>query len=188
MASSRKQKEDALASYVDGLEESNGVVLADFRGLKVSEIEKLRRAATPIDGNILIVKNRIFKLALDKIGVTLPEECLIGPTLVGFCRGEVTPMAKMLVDAIKEYPTLELKGGLLGNSVLTIEQTKAIASLPPRDTLFAQVLGTINAPATQTAGVLASGIRQVINVVKAYADKLEEAGGGMAMGAAAEPA
>jgi len=188
LASSRKQKEDALARYADALEKSNGVVLADYRGIKVSEIEKLRRASTPIDGSMLIVKNRIFKLALDKIGVTLPEEYLIGPTMVGFCYGEVPPVAKILVDAAKEHPTLELKGGLIGNTVLSAEQAKAIASLPPRDTLFAQVLATINAPATQTASVVAGGIRQVINVIKAYADKLEETGGVAPMEARAEPA
>jgi large subunit ribosomal protein L10 len=74
--------------------------------------------------------------------------------------------------------------------VISAEQVRTIAALPPRDVLLGQVLGTINAPASQIAGVVASGIRQVLNVVQAYVDKLEESGGapGTAMEQAAEPA
>jgi len=188
LAVSRKQKEEALARYVDALQQSSGIILADYSGLKVSEVEKIRRASTPVGGNLLVVKNRLLKLALDKAGMSLPEEYLTGPTMVGFCLEEVPPVAKVLVDAIKDYPALEIKGGLIGNSVLTAEQAKAIADLPSRDILFGQVLGTINAPASRMTGVIASGIRQILNVVQAYVDKMEETSGAASIKTAAEPA
>ena len=192
MAVTKKQKEAALAQYVHALEQSNGIILADYSGLKVSEVEKLRRAATPVGGQMIVIKNRVFKLALEEIGTPLPDEYLTGPTMVGFCYEEIPSVAKILVDATKEHPALELKGGLIGGSALTADQAKAIADLPSKDILFGQVLGTINAPASQITGVIASGIRQILNVVQAYVDKLEEtggpAGGPAGMEMAAEPA
>jgi large subunit ribosomal protein L10 len=78
----------------------------------------------------------------------------------------------------------------VGASVLAAEQVHTIADLPPREVLLAQVLGTINAPASRVTGVIASGVRQVLNVLQAYVDKLQEPGGApaTAMGQAAEPA
>jgi len=81
--------------------------------------------------------------------------------------------AKALLDFAKEMPVLSIKGGLAGGSVLSPERVKDLASLPPREVLLAQVLGTVNAPASRVAGVVASGIRQVVNVLQAYVDKLE---------------
>ena len=188
MTISREQKETAVARYVDALKQSNGIILADYTGLKVSEVEDLRRAATPVGGLLLVIKNRLFKLALEEVGTPLPDEYLTGPTIVGFCFEEIPPLAKVFADAAKAYSTFELKGGLIGDSVLNIDQAKTIAGLPPREILFGQVLGTINAPASQVTGVIASGIRQILNVVQAYVDKLEEASGSVGMEPAAESA
>jgi len=70
-----------------------------------------------------------------------------------------------------------VRGGMLEGRLFGARDAAAVADLPTREELLAQVLRTINAPATQTVGVIASGIRQVLNVIKAYADKLGEAGG-----------
>jgi len=99
---------------------------------------------------------------------------LDGPTAISYCYDEVPAVAKALVDATKGHPALKLKGGMVGASVLAAHQVAAIADLPPREVLLAQVLGTIHAPATRIAGAVASGIRQVVNVLQAYVDKLEE--------------
>ena len=103
---------------------------------------------------------------------------------------EVSPVAKALTDAAKNLETLQIKGGLIGTAVIGAEQVRTIADLPPREVLLAQVLGTINAPANRVASAVASGIRQVLNVLQAYVDKLQESGGapGTAMEQAAEPA
>ncbi len=69
-----------------------------------------------------------------------------------------------------------LTGAFVDGRFYSAEQARALADLPSRDQLFAQVLGTINAPATQMVGVVAGGIRQVLNVLQAYVDKLEEGG------------
>ncbi len=174
MAISKQKKQELVALYNEQLERCQGIILADYRGMSVAEMDELRRTTRPLDGKVQVVKNRLLALVLKQRDLSLPAEWLIGPTAVGFCFGEVPPVAKAFVDTAKNQEGFQIKGGLLGSTVIDAEQVRAIASLPSREVLMAQVLGTINAPATQTAGVIASGIRQVVNVLQAYVDKLEE--------------
>jgi large subunit ribosomal protein L10 len=190
LAISKQRKAELVAQYVEQLKQSRGIILADYRGLSVNELSDLRHTMRPIGGKFQVVKNRLLALALKEVGMSLPEEWLIGPTAVGFCSDEIPPVAKALTGAAKDLETLNIKGGFVGTSVIAAEQVRTIADLPPREVLLAQVLGTINAPASQAAGVVASGIRQVLNVLQAYVDKLQESGGvpGIALEQAAEPA
>ena len=190
MAISRQRKEELIAEYVEELRRSQGIILTDYRGLSVGEMDEVRRALRPIGGKPQVAKNRLLALALKEVGMSVPEEWLTGPTAVGFCHDEVPPVAKALVEAAKNHDQLRIKGGLLGTSVLSEVEMRAVANLPPRDVLLAHVLGAINASASQLTGVIASGIRQVLNVLQAYVDKLEESGTspGTGMEQAAEPA
>ena len=190
MAISKQRKAELVEQYVEQLQQSQGIILTDYRGLGVNDMSAIRRTMRPIGGKFQVIKNRLLKLALREAGMSLPEEWLIGPTAIGFCRDEVPPVAKALTDAAKNLEALRIKGGLLGMSVIEAEQVHVIADLPPREMLLAQVLGTINAPASRVAGVVASGIRQVLGVLQAYVDKLQEADGapGAAMEQALEPA
>jgi large subunit ribosomal protein L10 len=170
------------------LEESQGIILVDYRGLSVSEMEMIRQRMRPHSSQFQVIKNRLLVRALEKQGMSLPEEWLTGPTAVSFCTDEVPPVAKALVEAGQELEKLSLKGGWMNRAILSAVQVKSIAELPPREVLLAQVLGTIHGPGRQVAGIVASGVRQVLNVVQAYVDKLEEEGAGGEMEAAAEPA
>ena len=189
MAISKQRKEELVAEYVEQLKGSQGVILADFRGMTVSAMDQVRRALRPIGGKPQVVKNRLLALALKEAGLSVPDEWLTGPTAVGFCHDEIPPVAKALMDVAKEHSALKIKGGLLGTSVLSAAEVKAIADLPSREVLLARVLGTVNAPGSQLAGVVTSAIRQALSVVQAYVEKLEESisapGTGMQ---AAEPA
>jgi large subunit ribosomal protein L10 len=190
LAISKEKKVELVRQYVEQLEQSQGIILADYRGLSVHAMSEVRRAMRPVDAKFQVVKNRLLMLALQEAGMSLPEEWLDGPTAVSFCYEEVPSVAKALTEAAKDLEALKIKGGLVGASVINLEQVRAIADLPPRDTLMAQVLGSINAPASQVVGVVASGLRQILNILQAYVDKLEEAGtgAGAAMEQAAEPA
>ncbi|HEY74813.1 MAG TPA: 50S ribosomal protein L10 [Thermoflexia bacterium] len=173
MAISRERKQELVRQYIERLEQSQGLILADYRGLRVAEMEQLRRTTRETGSTLQVVKNRLLKLALAEAGISLPDEWLQGPTLVAFCTDEMPATAKAMIDFAKDMPALVIKGGLLEGSVLSDEQVKDLANLPSREVLLAQVLGTINAPASQVAGVVASGIRQVLNLLQAYVDKLE---------------
>ena len=190
MAISKQRKTELVDQYVEQLKESQGVILADYRGLSVSDMESIRKTLRPAGGKFQVVKNRLLVLALKEAGLSLPEEWLVGPTAAAFSYDEVPPVAKALTDAAKDLETLQIKGGLAGTAVISAQQVQTIADLPPREVVLAQVLGTINAPASRVASVVASGIRQILNVLQAHVDKLEESGGapGTAMEQAAEPA
>jgi large subunit ribosomal protein L10 len=188
LALSREQKEERVEQYAELLEESRGIILVDYRGLSVGQMEKIRSEMRPLASQFQVVKNRLLNLALKERDMSLPDEWLTGPTAVGFCNDEVPPVAKVLMEAREETGLLDLKGGWMHESLLTADQVRSIAELPSREVLLAQALGAINGPSRQVAGIIASGVRQVLNVLQAYADKLEEEGGDGQLEAAAKPA
>jgi large subunit ribosomal protein L10 len=173
LAISRKKKEQLVQQYSEQLAGVQGFILADYRGLRVAQMEQLRRSVRTTGSRFHVVKNRLLKFALQEGNRAVPDEWLKGPTAVAFCTGELAPVAKVLSDFAKDVPALVIKGALLGSSVLSADKVATLAELPTLDVLLAQVLGTINTPATQAAGVVAGGIRQVLNVLQAYVDKLE---------------
>ncbi len=185
MAISRARKEELLGQYTEQLGQSQGVILAHYMRLTVPQLQALRRQAREQEGQVFVIKNTLFALALKNHGMEIPTDLLIGPTLAAFCHKDAPPLAKTFKEFAKESEEgrFIVRGAIVEGHYYTAEQTKQLAELPGRDQLFAQVLRTINAPATQTAGVIAGGIRQVINVIKAYADKLEEGGAAAATAA-----
>ncbi len=190
MAISKQRKDELVAQYIEQLGQSEGIILIDYQGLGVNDTDAIRHAMRPIGGNFQVVKNRLMPLALQEVKMSLPAEWLLGPTAIGFCYDEVPPVAKVFIDAAKDLETLRIKGGVIGTSVIEERQVRTIANLPSKEVLFGQVLGTINAPASQVVGVVASGLRQILNVLQAHVDKLEESGGApsAAMEQAIEPA
>jgi large subunit ribosomal protein L10 len=172
LAISKERKKELVQLYSEEFEQSTGVILADFRGLRVTEMEQLRQSIREADSVIRVVKNRLVKQALEGSDLDMPAEWLDDPTAIAFCHGEMPAVAKALAEVAKES-SLTIKGGLMGTSILSSAEVQALASLPPREILLAQVLGTVNAPATQAAGIIASGIRQVLNLLQAYVDTME---------------
>ncbi|MDY6877426.1 MAG: 50S ribosomal protein L10 [Chloroflexota bacterium] len=176
MSISKQQKVELVAQYVEQLKQSQGIIMADYQGMTVEDMSRVRHDMRPIGGKFQVVKNRLMMLALKEAEMSLPEEWLVGPTVVGFCYDDVPPVARVLRDVAKELGALRIKGGLVGPEVISAMQVRAIADLPTREVLLARVLGTINAPASQLTGVIAGGIRQVLNVLQAHVDKLQESG------------
>jgi large subunit ribosomal protein L10 len=176
LAISRERKENLVAEYKDQLSNSQGMVLAHYTALTVAQMQDLRRQAREKQGQVFVVKNTLLDLALQEMDTDPPEGLLVGPTLVAFCHEDVPPLAALFRDFSKDLEEADnfvIRGALLEGNFISSEEALAIADLPTREELMAQVLRTINAPATQIAGVVASGIRQVMNVVQAYVDKLE---------------
>lgn len=182
MAITRARKEELLAEYRQQIDESAGFVMAEYTALGVVQMQDIRHQTRQAEAEAFVVKNTLFELVLKEKGIEVPENLMTGPTLVAFCHKDVPTLAKLYSSAAKNYEAgrFVVKGGLLEGRIFGEDEVDAVSKLPTREELLSMVLRTINAPATQTAGVVASGIRQVLNVVKAYADKLEEAGGASA--------
>lgn len=186
MAISRARKEELLEEYRQQLSNSDGFIMAEYKALSVPQMQTLRQRAREQGSEVFVVKNTLFGIALEESGYEAPEALLTGPTVVAFAHEGVPSVARLLREFAQsvEEERFVVKGGMMEGRMFGRKQVAAVAELPTREELLSQVLRTINAPATQMAGVVASGIRQVVNVIKAYADKLEEAGGGGAAEAA----
>ncbi|MCL4393675.1 MAG: 50S ribosomal protein L10, partial [Chloroflexi bacterium] len=115
----------------------------------------------------------LLTLALQRAEMPVPQDLLAGPTAVAFCQGDIAGPAKALSDFLKGKE-IKFKGAIMSGSILRGPEAEALANLPTRDQLFGRLLGTVNAPGTQMAGVVAAGIRQVLYVLKARAEQLEK--------------
>jgi large subunit ribosomal protein L10 len=174
LAISREKKEQLVSWYTDLFSRSNAAILTDYRGLTMADITQLRRKLQEIQSDYRVTKNRLMKLALKEAGLPVPEDLLEGPTAAGFCFEEVPAVAKVLVDFSRESKTLIIKGGLLGDRIISADEVTALAELPPREILLAQVLGTIQSPASGVARAIASSIRSILYVLKARVEQLEK--------------
>jgi large subunit ribosomal protein L10 len=105
------------------------------------------------------------------VGERVPEQLLVGPVAVGFCYQEVPAVAKAFKDFAKDRELLVLKGGLMAGRALSAADVEAIADLPPLEVVRARLIGMLSGPARNLAGVIAGGVRQVVNVLNAYAEK-----------------
>lgn len=173
MAISRAKKEELLAQYKKLIETSEAVFLAEYTGMNVKNMEALRAKIDEVNGAFHVTKNKILMLALEEMDMPIPGNALTGQMAAGFAIEEIPSMAKTLVDFAKDDDKLHLVAGVMGGEVLTVDQVKALADLPTLPEVRAQIIGLISGPARNVASVLSSGVRQVVNVVHAYATSEE---------------
>lgn len=177
MAITSEKKRELVEAYVGLLGNSNAVVFLQTRGLTVAEVTALRTKIRGTGSTYRVVKNTLFQRALAQAGMPVPD-IFTGPISVAFCSEAISATVKAIQDAAKTLVDREFEviGGIMDNQVLDVAQANALASLPSKEMLFAQVLAGINAPAAQLVGVVASGLRQVVSVLQARVDQLEEGG------------
>ncbi len=175
MAISRERKEELVEQYIDLLNQSRAVFLAEYSSVSVAQLEKLRADVRGANGAFHITKNSLLRLALERSGRPIPEEILTGQTAAGFALGELPAMAKTLVEFSDDVEQFSLKGGLMDSTLLTAEAIEAMAKLPSLDELRAQIIGLINAPAQNVTSAVANGVRQLVNVLNAYATQEDAA-------------
>lgn len=171
MAINRSRKEELVGQYKELLNDSKGIVIASYSGINVKELEALRKNIRELGGQFHIVKNTLMELAFDSVGITLPKEILEGATAIGFTSEDLPGLAKAILDVAKVSGTMSIKAGVIEKTTYDGAQMRTIAELPPLPIVQAQLLSVIQAPAKRVAMVVASSVRQIVNVTKAYADK-----------------
>lgn len=171
MAISKKQKNEIVEQHKTWLQESQGAVLTQYIGLTAKELERLRLKIREAGGELHVLKNTLGKLVFEDIGYDMPTEVFEGSTAISFAFSSAPDLAKVITEFAKTSDFVNVKGGVLSGKVITAAEVKALADLPPLPVMRAQLLGTLLAPATQLARILAEPGRQVAAVVKAYADQ-----------------
>jgi large subunit ribosomal protein L10 len=178
LALTAENKRERVAEYVKLLKGSQGLILAEFVGLGMSGINVLRGRVREAAGSVEVVKNTLLEIALHQADLPVPGDHLGGTTMVVFGSSDVVAIARAVMDTAKEQEALRVKGGLLGRRVMSPQEVRALAELPPRPVLQARLLGHLQAPAGKFLGVLQAPARQLIAVLKARAEKLAEAPAG----------
>jgi large subunit ribosomal protein L10 len=185
LALSRERKEQLVAQYSSLLQESKGVVFAEYRGLTNQQLNKLRRSVRDANGAFHIAKLTLLKRAMEEAGYTIPDDLSGVPVGVGFALEDMPSLAKALKEFAKTNELMTIRGGQMGGATMSMAQIEAIADLPSLDVLRAQIIGMLDAPAANLVGILQAGIGQVVNVIHAY---VEAQGGGAPAAAAEAPA
>jgi large subunit ribosomal protein L10 len=169
LAISKQKKEELVAEYSELLNQSRAVFLTEYTGLDVKQMQDLRSEVRKAEGTYRVTKNTLLLLALEKSGKPIPADLLTGQLATGFALQEVPTLAKTLIDFAKDQEQFVIKGGILGDKLLTAEQVEELAKLPSLDELRAKIIGLIQAPAINIVSTINSGVQQVVNVLDAYA-------------------
>ena len=171
MAKSKQQKEAMMAEYVEWLGKSQAVVLVEYAGLKMKDLDGIRAKAREAGGEFHIVKNTLAKIALEKAGYSVPDDFTNKSTAIGFSFKDPAGFTKAMTDATKGMEAVKIKGGFLGAEMLKAGDVKALANLPPLPVIRAQLLGVLQAPASKLVRTLAEPGRSLAYVVKVHSDK-----------------
>ncbi len=176
MDNPRPTKVAVVDEVRDRLAAADGAVLTEYRGLTVGELAALRRELTAAGSDYKIYKNTLVRLAVADGPQSELTDLLVGPTAIAFVQGDVSAVAKALRNFSRDNPSLVIKGGMVGDGVLSAADISALAALPPRDTLLAQFAGALSAPLQQLAGLLQALPRNLAYGLAALADQRREAG------------
>ena len=186
-------RKEGKAEIVQDIQEKLGRakfrLLADFTGLPVEDMNRLRRQVQDVDAEVKVVKNTLLDRATGGASPLAPH--FVGPNAVTFGYGDPVNLAKVLVKFAQERPKFALKAGMLSDQVLTVQELEALSRLPDREVLLAQFLGVLQGVPTALVNVLAGVIRNLLNVLVAIKDKkaeAEPAGAAPSAAAEAEPA
>jgi large subunit ribosomal protein L10 len=173
----REDKERVVAELTERLRTSETLIVADYRGLTVTDIDKLRTDLLTHGARFSVVKNTLTRRAAEAAGATELLALLEGPTAIAFLESEGDPVAvaKALNDAAKAE-VLTIKGGVLEGTTMSADSVKELASLPALDTLRAQVAGAISSPLTTVVMLLSAPLHDLVGLIDARIRQLEEQG------------
>jgi len=174
----RAQKEQTVDDLADKLSRSQIVIVTDYRGLTVTEMSTLRGRLRQAGAEYQVAKNTLTRFAAEKAGRGGLVEDLTGPSAIAFGFEDPAGLAKSFQDYLRTSRTtnLILKGGVLGDRRVTADEIGRLADLPPRDVVLGQTLGSVVSPLSSFLMVVAAPLQNVIGVLEARRQQLEESG------------
>jgi large subunit ribosomal protein L10 len=176
------KKEATVEELRDMLARSSMTVIADYRGLKVSDLQALRTTLRPLNGEARVAKNTLTSIAADQANQQGLKGYLAGPTILITAYGDPVSVAKAIGDFARTSRILKVRGGMAGQRTIDETALATIATLPSREVLLARVVGQMQAPIYGLVSVLSGTIRKFAYVLQARIDQL----GGAPDGAEAE--
>lgn len=169
----RAQKTEAIEELSERFGRSPIAIVTDYRGLNVAQITELRRKVREADGEFLIAKNTLTRIAIVDTDAAAIAEWLSGPIGVAYGFGDAVGIAKAVDSFAKDNEALEVKGGVLDGEALDAGRLKQLASMPGKDELRAKLLALLMTPATQMVRVLSAPAQQMVQVLNARSQQEE---------------
>jgi large subunit ribosomal protein L10 len=186
----KADKELVVADLTERLRTSETLLVADYRGLTMPQIDTLRTKLLESGASFSVVKNTLGRRAAEAAGAEALLTLLEGPSAVAFldADGDMVAAAKALADMARESKVLAIKGGVLQGRAMTADEVQSLATLPPVDVLRGQVLAAIIAPVTALLGLVSAPVQNLIGLIDARIEQLEAQGDTSAPAAAAPSA
>jgi large subunit ribosomal protein L10 len=172
----REQKEQVVDELTQRLKAAETLLVADYRGLTMPQIDELRTRLIESGARFTVVKNTLSRRAAEAAGADALLALLDGPSAIAFLEadGDMLAAAKALADSARETNVLEIRGGIMQGRAVTAEEVETLAKLPPEEVLRGQVLGAIIAPLTALAGLLNAPLQNLVGLIDA---RIEQLGG-----------
>jgi large subunit ribosomal protein L10 len=172
----KEQKAEQVELLTEKLKQAKVAVLTDYRGLTVGQIQELRGKLRAGDVEYRVVKNTLARRAAEAAGHGALESELKGPVAIAFGYSDLSAPSKLINEFVRTTRLkLEVVGGLVEGRVFSPDQVKQLADLPSRESLIAQLLGTLQSPVAQLVGIMQTPLQQLRGVLEAYKSKLEAA-------------
>lgn len=170
----RDQKEQVVEELTRRLQAAETLLVADYRGLTMPQIDGLRTRLLESGARFTVVKNTLTRRAAEAAGAEALLALLDGPSAIAFLEadGDMVAAAKALADAARETRVLAIRGGVMEGRPLSAAEVESLATLPPEDVLRGQVLGAIVAPLTALAGLLAAPLQNLVGLLDSRVEQL----------------
>jgi large subunit ribosomal protein L10 len=183
----KEDKEQVVKELTERLRTSDTLLVADYRGLTMPQIDALRSRLIESGARFTVVKNTLTRRAAEAAGADALLTLLEGPSAIAFLEadGDMVAAAKALADSARESRVLEIRGGVMQGRAITAEEVQSLANLPPIDVLRGQVLAAIIAPLTAIAGLISAPLQNLHGLLDA---RIEQLGGAEEAPAAEEQA
>ncbi len=174
----RSEKERVVGQLAERLRSTETLMVADYRGLTMPEIDELRTRLLEAGARFTVVKNTLTKRAAEEAGTTEVLELIDGPTAIAFLEADGDPVAvaKVLNEAARANDVLVIRGGMLEGTVVGDTEIKRLATLPSAEVLRAQLAAAVFAPLTTVVGLFTAPLRDLVGVIDARIRQLEEQG------------
>ena len=154
-------KRATVAELTDDLSAAKATIVADYRGLTVSDISAVRRALRGEGISYRIVKNRLAKIAAQAAGTNELNELLEGPSALAMTSGDEVALARTFLDAVRPFRTVAVRGAVLNGRRVDADAVTRLATLPSRDVLLGQLAGGMASPLSSMASLLSAPLRNL---------------------------
>ena len=184
----KEDKERIVDELTDKLRNSETMIVADYRGLTMPQIDALRTRLIENGARFTVVKNTLTRRAAEAAGADALLALLEGPSAIAFVEadGDAVAVAKALADSARDTKVLEIRGGVMQGRVISGADVDALAKLPPLDVLRGQVIGAVIAPLNAIAGLINAPLQNLYGLIEARIDQLQAEGDDSAAEPAAE--